>query len=326
MNEGAPTTPTGWRTSFALAGPASEPVDLVRTFRSHGLAALPPMRLDGGTSTLEATLPVRGYTPRTVLIQGDGLENGLVGAVGPVPDAQEGEGILRSVRHVLRLDEDLSPFYGLAAGDPELAWVTRGAGRMVRGVTVFEDVVKTLCTTNCAWSATTRMIHALVEHLGERAPGAPETGPWGRAFPTPEAMAAAGEDFYKDVVRAGYRGRYLLALSRSVVEGTLDLEALDAPVDELPDEELERRLLALPGIGPYAAAHIMTMLARYSPAALDSWTRPPSARLSGSETVPDGEIVERFSPYARYAGLSFWLYLTRGWIDDTGEDPVARTP
>ena len=325
-NSREPTAPTGWRTSFALAGPAGEPVDLVRTFRSHGLAALPPMHLDEGTSTLEATLPVQGYAPRTVSIRANGPESGLVGAAGPAPEAEEGEGILRSVRYVLRLDEDLSPFYELASKDPELAWVTRGAGRMVRGATVFEDVVKTLCTTNCAWSATTRMIHALVEHLGERAPGAPETGPLGRAFPTPEAMAAAGEDFYKDVVRAGYRGRYLVALSRSVVEGTLDLEAFDVPAEELPDEELERRLLALPGIGPYAAAHVMTMLGRYSRLVLDSWTRPTYARLSGRDAVADGEIVERFSPYGRYAGLAFWLYLTRDWIDDAAEEPVARTP
>lgn len=54
-----------------------------------------------------------------------------------------------------------------AGGEPDLAWVVRGAGRMIRSPTVFEDVVKTICTTNCAWSATIRMVSALVEHLGE---------------------------------------------------------------------------------------------------------------------------------------------------------------
>lgn len=316
MEQQNPATEVPWRASFALAGPAGEPVDLQRTFRSHGLAALPPMRLDGETDALEATLPVKGYAPRTVQIWQDEPDFGLVSVAGPAPDAEEGEWILRSVRHLLRLDEDLSPFYGLTAGDPELAWVTRGAGRMIRGTSVFEEVVKTLCTTNCAWSATTRMIGALVEHLGEKAPGAPEMGPPGRTFPTPQAMAEAGEGFYKDVVRAGYRGRYMLALSSSVANGTLDLEALDAPAEELPDEELERRLLALPGVGPYAAAHVMMMLGRYSRLILDSWTRPTYARLAGRDAVPDAEIVERFSPYGRYAGLAFWLYLTRGWIED----------
>ena len=291
-------------------------MDLARTFRSHGLAALPPMRLHDEGPTLEATLPVRGHAPRTVYVWRAGPDRGLVSAAGPLQTGEEGDGILHSVRHVLRLDEDLSLFYALAARDPELRWVTRGAGRMVRGATVFEDVVKTLCTTNCAWSATIRMVSALVEHIGEEAPGAPETGTAGRAFPTPQAMAEAGEGFYKDVVRAGYRGRYLLALSSRVAEGSLDLEALDAPAEELPDEELYRRLISLPGVGPYAAAHVMMMLGRYSRLILDSWTRPTYARLLGRDVVPDGEIEERFSGYGRYAGLAFWLYITRDKLDD----------
>lgn len=305
-----------WSVEFPLKGPAGEPVDLKRTFRSHGLASLPPMRLGENSGLLEATLPVYGFPPRTVLVSESGPERGIVSAVGPPPGREEGERLFATVRRVLRLDEDLSGFYALAVGDPELSWVTRGAGRMVQSPTVFEEVVKTLCTTNCAWSATVRMVGALVEHLGEKAPEAPPTGPWERAFPTPEAMAGAGEEFYRDVVRAGYRGRYLLALSSSVASGELDLEPLDAPPEELPDEELEKRLLALPGIGPYAAAHVMMMLGRYSHLILDSWTRPTYARLVGKPSVADEEIEERFSSYGPYQGLAFWLYLTRGWVEE----------
>ncbi len=185
---------------------------------------------------------------------------------------------------------------------------------MIRGATVFEDVVKTLCTTNCSWSATRRMVSALVEHLGEKAPGAPETGPRGRAFPTAQAMAEAGEGFYRDVMRAGYRGEYLLTLACSVASGGLDVESLDA--EELSDDEVEGRLLALPGIGPYAAAHIMMLLGRYSRRLiLDSWTRPTYARISGKQ-AGDAEIEARFLRYGPYKGLAFWLYLTRGWVDE----------
>ena len=305
-----------WSVEFTLKGPGDEPVDLKRTFRSHGLVSLPPMRLGENADVLEATLPVYGFLPRTVLVSESGPERGIMSAVGAPPGREEGERLFAVVRRVLRLDEDLSGFYALAAGDPELSWVTRGAGRMVRSPTVFEEVVKTLCTTNCAWSATTRMVSALVEHLGEKAPEAPPTGPWGRAFPTPEAMAGAGEEFYKEVVRAGYRGRYLLALSSSVAGGELDLESLDAPPEKLSDDELEKRLLALPGIGPYAAAHVMMMLGRYSRLILDSWTRPTYARLVGKPSVADEEIKARFSPYGPYKGLAFWLYLTRGWVEE----------
>jgi N-glycosylase/DNA lyase len=160
------------------------------------------------------------------------------------------------------------------------------------------------------------MVGALVEHLGEKAPGALASGSRGRAFPTPRTMAEAGEDFYRDVVRAGYRGRYLRSLAASAAEGTLDLETLgSAGPEELPDDELEKRLLALPGVGPYAAAHIMTMLGRYSRLILDSWTRPKYARLTGQENVPDADITGRFAGYGRYAGLAFWLYITRDWVE-----------
>ena len=42
-----------------------------------------------------------------------------------------------AVRHVLRLDADLSSFYDLASRDPELAWAASGAGRLLRSPTVF---------------------------------------------------------------------------------------------------------------------------------------------------------------------------------------------
>src|SRR5919198_596737 len=104
----------------------------------------------------------------------------------------------------------------MSAWQAELPLVGAGGEPVdFRSPTVFEDVVKTICTTNCAWSATERMVGALVEHLGEPAPGAPPTGPYGRAFPTPEAMADADEAFYREVVRAGYRGAYLRALATS---------------------------------------------------------------------------------------------------------------
>jgi len=215
--------------------------------------------------------------------------------------------LLATVRHMLRLDEDLSGFYAVAAADPELAWAAGGAGRMLRSPTVFEDVVKTVCTTNTSWSATTKMTTALVEHLGDPAPDGR------RAFPSAAAMAAVEETFYREIVRAGYRAPYLCELADSVASGAVDVEALADP--GLGDDEVAARLLALPGIGPYGAAHVMlTSLGRYSRLVLDSWTRPTYARLAGRKTA-DATIERRFRRrYGEWAGLAFWLYLTKGWV------------
>ena len=299
----------GRTTELKLVGAGGEPVDLWRTIASHGVAALPPNRIDEETRTVEITVRVRGK-PRTAIV-GQGRK-GYARIEVARGDATP---LVPVVRQLFRLDEDLSPFYEAARSDPELAWATRGAGRLLRSPTVFEDVVKTICTTNCAWSATVRMVSAIVEHLGAPSAGA-SPGPFGRTFPTPEAMAQAGEDFYRDIARAGYRGPYLRSLAASVADGDLDLESFGAPADELSDEELAAGLLALPGVGPYATAHVMMLLGRYSPLILDSWTRPTYLKLSGARRAKDSTIERRFRRYGEYAGLAFWLYLTRDWVDD----------
>ena len=290
-------------------------MDLWRTLNSHGFVDLPPMRLDEEARALEVTLPLDGSGPRTIRVSEGRPGYGTVAVRGPSPGVRGSDRLLSAVRNVLRLDADLSPFYLLAERDPDLAWAVTGAGRMVRSPTVFEDVVKTICTTNCAWSATRRMVDAMVEHLGRPAPGAPRAGPLGRAFPTPAAMAEAGEGFYRDVARAGYRGAYLVSLASATAEGRLDLEVLGrATPQDLPDDELEARLLALPGVGPYAAAHVMLTMGRYSRLILDAWTRPTYAKTTGRTSVKDASIQRRFKRYGPYAGLAFWLFLTRDWV------------
>jgi 3-methyladenine DNA glycosylase/8-oxoguanine DNA glycosylase len=288
-----------------LLGAGGEPVDLRRTLGSHGVASLPPSYIDEEAWTLEVTLP-SGRGARTVRVS--------EGRPGYARVEGATSSVLTQLRHMFRLNEDLSGCYAVARDDPQLAWAAAGAGRMLRSPTVFEDVVKTICTTNCTWSATERMVNALVGELGDPATGG--EGPLANAFPTPERMAAAPESFYRETVRSGYRGAYLISLARSVASGELDLEALGAASrEEVPDEDLEARLLALPGVGPYAAAHIMMTVGRHSRLILDSWTRPKYARLLGRKTVADATIRRRFRRFGPDAGLAFWLFVTRDWVE-----------
>jgi N-glycosylase/DNA lyase len=317
---------------LTLRGAGGEPVDLRRTLLSHGVAELPPTAPDadgrGATVTLatpEGPRTVHIGTSAPVSLQGNPSSIAPAVAVdladtGPPPAPQTSAALTAAVRRMLCLDDDLAGFYAAVAEDPDLAWAARGAGRLLRSPTVFEDVVKTVCTTNCAWSATERMVGALVGRLGEPAPGAPPGDVAGRAFPTPEVMAAAGDDFYAGVARAGYRGAYLREIARRVAAGEQDLEGLLATSRaDMPDEEVERRLLELPGVGPYAAAHVMLLLGRHSLLVLDSWTRPKYARLMGKpkgRPVTDRTIARRFRRYREHAGLAFWLVLTHDWMDD----------
>jgi 3-methyladenine DNA glycosylase/8-oxoguanine DNA glycosylase len=117
-----------------LSGPRGEPVDFARTIVSHGVAELPPNRVDLSGRALVTTLPVpRGA--RTVRITEHGEKLRIEGSADPK--------LTKTVAHMFRLDEDLSAFYELVRDD-ELAWCALGAGRMLRAPTVFEDVVKTI--------------------------------------------------------------------------------------------------------------------------------------------------------------------------------------
>jgi 3-methyladenine DNA glycosylase/8-oxoguanine DNA glycosylase len=286
-------------TRFELRGAGGEPVGFARTLLSHGVAELPPNTVAEDGSVFETALAVDGRAWGVRVVEdGPGFARMDTADGAPVDE------LARVIRHMLRLDEDLSGFYALAAEDPALAWVASGAGRMIRSPTVFEDLVKTICTTNCTWAATVRMVTALVTELGID----------GRTFPTPDAVAAASDEFFTGVAKTGYRGPYLRSIATAVAAGELDLEALTDP--SLPDAVVTERLLALPGVGPYACAHMMMLLGRYRQLILDSWTRPTYRRLTGRPRVTDVGIVKAFRPYREYAGLAFWLTLTRGWVPE----------
>jgi 3-methyladenine DNA glycosylase/8-oxoguanine DNA glycosylase len=158
-----------------LRGAGGEPVDFARTIASHGVAELPPNRLDLEARVLETTLPIP-CGARTIRLRerrGKLRIDALAGSV----DERVRDTLTTTVAHMFRFDENLFDFYKLVEEDTELSWCSLGAGRMLRAPTVFEDVVKTICTTNTAWSGTRKMTAALVDNLGIQAPGGAHTFP-----------------------------------------------------------------------------------------------------------------------------------------------------
>ena len=120
-----------------LFGAGGEPIDFARTIVSHGVAELPPNKLNLEERTLVTTLAVPSGA-RTVRITSED-DSLVIETVKGSPDKHLAE----IVAHMFRLDEDLSAFYELVRED-DLAWCALGAGRMLRAPTVFEHVVKTI--------------------------------------------------------------------------------------------------------------------------------------------------------------------------------------
>ena len=288
---------------LGLRGAGGEAVSFERTVFSHGVARLAPAHIVESPLSYSYGLRFEKRLVRVTMRE----TNGMLVVESPVRLAKRvAEYVRTTVVRMFRLDSDLSPFYAAIANDERLSWAIAGAGRMLASPTVFDDVVKTICTTNCAWSATVRMTQALVD-LGEG------------ASPDAELLARTPDSWYRDVARMGYRGPYVRAIARDVASGALDLEALlgrGTPAD-LTDEEVEEALLALPGIGPYGAAHVMQLLGRHRHLVLDSWTRPAYLRIAGKKRAADTTIRRAFARYREYAGVAFWLYLTHDWIDES---------
>ena len=281
---------------------ARPPFSFSAVVGSHGWVRLAPFDTDGRTGGL--TYVDRLGSGRVVEIVVQEVSNGVsVEADGQLSEAQ-GDEIARKVTWMLGLEQDFSPFYALARDEPKLAHVEEQAqGRLLRCPTLFEDTVKTILTTNTSWAGTVRMVEALVSQFGEPWPADPTR----RAFPVPERLAATDEERLRSAARLGYRGPYVLELARAVASGTLDLESLKTA--DIPTAELRKRLLAIKGVGEYAAANLLMILGRYDFVPVDSWAlRMVSNEWYGGEPVGRAEVEAAFERWGEWQGLVYWFW------------------
>jgi N-glycosylase/DNA lyase len=223
-------------------------------------------------------------------------------------DNDEVEELIEVTKTCLRLDEDLSPFYEMLEDYPTFSWVRQiGAGRSIRSPTVFEDVIKTICSTNCSWALTRAISHRLCSKIGD--PFVEDFF----TFPTPKQLASKTESFIKTEIKAGYRSPYLLELARKIVKGELDVETWKRSL--LDSATLKREIMKIKGVGEYAADHILKLLGRYDFLALDSWLRKRFSKIhKRGEEAPDKEIEEFYAPFGKWRGLVLWLDMMKDYL------------
>lgn len=295
---------------LTLTLPAQKHFNFWRTVFSHGWSALPPFRVDKDEQTFIRLL--RLSSGDIVLVRlsekpGNGIRVEITSS-GPIRQAEKTE-ILGLLRLCLRLGEDYEEFYQEARRRKEFRWVGRvGAGRLLRAPTVFEDVVKMICTTNCSWALTEVMVNNICKYFGEPA------GDAGYTFPAPENLARTTEKYLRKNIKSGYRSPYLLELSRRVAGGSLDLESWRKST--LPTPELFEEVRSVKGVGPYAAGNILKLLGRYDYLGLDSWCRGRFFEIHKKGRKGTDRAIEKFyEPYGKWKGLFFWLDVTKEWYD-----------
>lgn len=197
-NEGSPAVGVEMR----MVLPVPDPFDFRATCMGHGWIVLAPNRWIESIGTFQRVeelsseevvrLRVQQPDPRHVAV--------TVWSAEQLGERERGE-VAHRVVMILRLDEDLSEFERRCDLNPR--WrvrVPRGGGRLLRSPTVFEDVVKTICTTNTTWAQTRAMVERLVKTLGKPYPLQPED----KSFPTPQRIAAFGAERLRAEIRSVY--------------------------------------------------------------------------------------------------------------------------
>jgi 3-methyladenine DNA glycosylase/8-oxoguanine DNA glycosylase len=292
---------------FFLATPPD--FRFLATVWSHGWCRLPPFSYDEPPPTLQRIQKLSdGQIVRFDVRAAEG-QNLLISSESVLTPEHEQE-IGAVVARCLSFDHDLTTFHALIRQHEAYTWIeTAGAGRMLCSPTVWEDLAKTLLTTNTTWAMTIAMSTRLAA-LGDAAPGG------GNVFPTPEQIAAYDADALNAQVRAGYRGAYLHEMATRIASGELDVEAWRDPA--LSSAEVYKALKRLKGFGDYAAGAMMRLLGRFDQLGLDSVCRATYAqRYNGGNAASDREIAAYYEPFGIWCGLVVWMDVMRESITST---------
>ena len=290
--------------------PARPPFNFLSVVNSHGWRQLAPFSWDETTNTLGYIL--RLSTGRVIELKFRDGTDGVIVETEKLNKTERNEAADK-VTWMFGLNMDFARFYVVSRAEPKLRRAKKLAlGRVLRSPTLFEDVIKTILTTNTLWAATKNMTRKLVDELGSslsalaRQPYGVEA-PVKKSFPTPEAIAASSPEFLKEKVRVGYRAPAIHQLAVRVASGTLDLEALKT--SHLPTLELRKELLKLNGVGPYAAANLLLILGRSDFIPIDSWAlKLVSHEWYGGRSITPKEVEMHFEPWGEFKGLAFWFW------------------
>ncbi|MCK6539687.1 MAG: hypothetical protein L6Q26_06480 [Anaerolineales bacterium] len=292
--------------------PARRPFNFSSVVHSHGWRQLAPFSYDEATNTLGYILCLsNGHVIELKLNDG---KDGVNVETDKLNKAEQKEAA-DAVTWMFGLDMDFSDFYNASRAEPKLARAKKQAlGRVLRSSTLFEDVVKTIFTTNTLWGATKNMTRKLVDEFGVPLLSngrvvASDSEPRieTKAFPTPDSIAASDPETLKEKIRVGYRAPAIHELAVRVASGKFDLEALKH--SSLPTLELRKELMTINGVGPYAAANLLLILGRSDFIPIDSWAlKLVSHEWYRGKPITAKEVEKHFEKWGEFKGLAFWFW------------------
>jgi 3-methyladenine DNA glycosylase/8-oxoguanine DNA glycosylase len=226
------------------------------TIFSHGWIFLEPYYWDNKNESLGLSFKLANSRISHIQISIKNKELAIkIGVEKGSIDTGDRNKIKKMVQYIFRLEEDFNKFYDICNKDPELQFVRKNkCGRLLRSPSIFEDIIKTICTTNCGWSNTVSMVSNLCKL---------EEG----CFPTPMTIVKTGVKELKEFCRVGYRAEAIYELSKAVCDKNFDPDSL---LKEKNIETVKNTLMSFNGIGEYSSNHILVLIGHYSDIPVDS--------------------------------------------------------
>jgi 3-methyladenine DNA glycosylase/8-oxoguanine DNA glycosylase len=283
--------------------PLTTPVcfNLAAVVRSHGWIQMSPFE---ETDQHGLRYTIRLSTGKLLRFEVEADEGHLSVTTTREMSPLEQKELTATLGWMLDLEQDFSEFYELARQEPKLArMVARQAGRVLRSPTLFEDVIRTMLTTNTLWKHTLRMCRELTSRYGEALPEDSAQ----HAFPTAEALTQVDEPTLREQCRMGYRTPYVSELAHRVSSGVLDLEELKTSALTTP--ELRKELMTIKGVGDYAAANLLMLMGRYDYVPVDTWAlKVVSDEFFGGEKISPKQVLDTFEKWGMWQGLVYWFW------------------
>jgi N-glycosylase/DNA lyase len=212
--------------------------------------------------------------------------------------------------HYLGLDHDLAKIRKtLPKGDRHL----RRALKYAPGLRILRqphwECLASFITSSLKQVAHIRQISLLLRSRFGQPVEAPGFAAGLHAYPSPEALARAGEAALR-ACGLGYRAKFLHRAAVEIAEGRFDLEALE----RMDDQDACARLCELPGVGPkIAQCTLLFSYERLGVFPIDVWIERALRLLyfAGEETPPATAALRQFAldhfgPYRGYAQQ--WLF------------------
>ncbi|NLW70962.1 MAG: DNA-3-methyladenine glycosylase 2 family protein [Eubacteriaceae bacterium] len=183
--------------------------------------------------------------------------------------------------------------------------IKKGYGIRILNQDTWECLISFIISQNNNIPRIKKIIEALCERYGEDMGGI-------KAFPTPQALAAVCvEELHS--LGTGYRDEYISLAARSVAEGRLDLNKLNA----METPEARSTLLSLKGIGGKVADCILLFgMGRKEVCPHDVWVKRIFAEKYGITAVTEKKGYELAKgKWGQYAGVAqqYLFYSERGF-------------